>query len=741
MSSLPRLLPALIFLSGAGHAAWAGAESDAPRPRPAIEALAIDTAITVDGVLDEPAWREAPKGGGFLQRQPVEFAPASEPTEIQVAYTPKTLYVAVRAHDSEPERIVAGEMGLDRGLFRDDAIVLLFDTFHDRRNAYFIETNANSSRTDGLVTDEGRDFNVDWDTIWDVACKVDEGGWTAEFAIPFSSLRFDPRLDTWGFQVERSIKRKEEVTFWSPIGLDASLFRISQAGELRGLRDLDVGRNLRTTPFVTGSTSRRNDAAVSSSDDEFDGGLDVKWGVTDGLTLDLTVNTDFAETEVDEIQTNLTRFPLFFPEKRAFFLENSGIFQFGSELGPPVVPFFSRRIGIARDGRMVDLDYGARLAGRAGPWNLGLLGARTGSLTADPENGFDAVPENLWGVARLKRNVGERSFLGLIATHRDGDDGGSESVFGVDGNWKPTDRLDLFGYALTTTGESADGTEVDDADVWGGSVEYTADELSAYASVTEAGENWNPDLGFSFRNGFRNLEAEVTWRPRPDSEERARRIRNWLYQATVEYFENLEGRKESVFAEVNVLGYQFQSGDFLTLFPQHQFERLDEPFEISAGVVIPPGEYEWSRVGFVVRSSTSRPVYVDYFINGGDFFDGDRFRTRLLLGWRPGKRFRSTSTWDHNRVDLPGGSFEANVLRQRMELSFSPDLVINALIQASDASESLGLNLRLNWHYKPGSDLFVVYNHGWDLPDLDRFDDLASRSRQLVVKWTWAWQS
>ncbi len=270
---------------------------------------------------------------------------------------------------------------------------------------------------------------------------------------------------------------------------------------------------------------------------------------------------------------------------------------------------------------------------------------------------------------------------------------------------------------------------------------YTAGELSAWASVTEAGENWDPDLGFSFRNGFRNAEAELTWRPRPKSEQRARRIRNELYQATVEYFEDSAGDKESMFGEVNVLGYQFQSGDFLTLFPQYQFERLDEPFEISDGVVIPPGEYEWSRVGFVVRSSTSRPVNVDFFFNVGEFFDGDRFRTNLFVQWRPGKRFRSRTTWDHNQVDLPGGSFEANILRQRLEVSFSPDLVLNALIQASDASESLGLNLRLNWHYRPGSDLFVVYNHGWDLPDLDRFGDLSSRTRQLVIKWTWAGQS
>ena len=239
----------------------------------------------------------------------------------------------MRAHDRQPEDIIAGEMGLDVGIFRDDGIVLLLDTFHDQRNAYFFETNANSSRTDGLVTDEGRDFNIDFDTIWDVGAQIHDTGWTAEFAIPFASLRFDPESDIWGLQVRRYIKRKEELTFWSPLGLDADLFRMSQAGRIRGLRDLAVGRNLRVTPFLVGSASSVQNGPGGGDDEMLDAGLDVKWGVTDGLTLDLTVNTDFAETEVDEVQTNLTRFPLFFPEKRAFFLENSGIFQFGPKFG------------------------------------------------------------------------------------------------------------------------------------------------------------------------------------------------------------------------------------------------------------------------------------------------------------------------------------------------------------------------------------------------------------------------
>ncbi len=701
--------------------------------RPTLRALVIDPStpgtVVVDGVLDEVVWQQAERGGGFRQRQPVELAPATEPTEVQVAFDTETLFVAVRAFDREPERIIAGEMGLDVGIFRDDGVVLLLDTFHDRRNAYFFETNANSSRTDGLVTDEGRDFNTDWDTIWTVRSRVGADGWTAEFAIPLSSLRFDPDRDVWGFQVRRSIKRKEELTFWAPLGLDADLFRMSQAGTLTGLSGLQRSRSLRVKPFLVGTTASSSGGDAFGDGDELDAGLDVKWGITNGLTLDATINTDFAETEVDEVQTNLTRFPLFFPEKREFFLENAGIFQFGPGLGPFLRPFFSRRIGIAEDGRMVDLEYGARLAGRQGPWNIGLLGARTGALAADADAGFGAVPSNDWGVARVKRNLGERSFAGVFASHRAGSDGSWQRVLGADVNWKPDDRWRFWLFGADS--DDSEGTE--DAHTFGATAGYQSDHFRSTLVLWEIGENWDPDAGFIVRNGTRNYFLESTWEPRPAW----KGVRNTFHQFTVDYFEDLDGRKESVFVEFDIFGLTLLSGDFMTLFPHYRFERLDSPFEISDGVVIPAGEYSWNDIAFFITTPTSRPIDTDFSITYGDFFDGERLSTSLFLQWRPGKHFRTRTTWTHDEIDLPGGSFDTNVVRQRFEVSFTPDLVIHALIQASDASDDLGVNLRLNWHYRPGSDLFVVYNHAWDVPDLDA---LRSRGRQLIVKWTWAWQ-
>ena len=391
---------------------------ESPSTMPRLEALPVSEAIEIDGRLDEPVWSEAEVATDFVQREPDVFEPATEKTEIRIVYTPRMLYIGVRAFDSRPEEIVAREMGRDAALMRDDSIVFLLDTFHDHRNAYFFETNPTGSRTDGYVTDEGQDFSIEWDGVWWAAAQIDSEGWTAEIGIPFSTLRFDPKVDSWGLNVRRLVRRRNETVFWSPIGLDAELFRISRAGHLGGLTGLQQGLNLNIKPFVTGSTGESEE---NGAENDVDPGLDVKWGLTKGTSLDLTVNTDFAETEVDELQLNLTRFPLFFPEKREFFLENAGIFEFGTppvRRGPLFRLFFSRRIGISEEeGEEVPMDWGVRLSGKEGNWSLGFLDAQTGELVTDEES----VPKNNWAVARVKRNVGGRSTVGVMATRRHAD--------------------------------------------------------------------------------------------------------------------------------------------------------------------------------------------------------------------------------------------------------------------------------------------------------------------------------
>ena len=697
---------------------------------PSIEALRIDEPIQLDGVLDEATWQDAEAGNDFRQRQPEEFEPATEPTTIRVVYTADTLYIGVHAVDSEPDKVVGREMGRDVPIFNDDGIVILLDTFLDRRNAYFFETNPNSSRTDGYVTDEGRDFSIDWDGVWNVKSRRTHDGWTAEFAIPFRTLRFDPAQDTWGLQVRRIIKRKSEIDFWSPIGRDAGLFRLSQAGTLTGLRDLETGRNLRLKPYVTAShrEDRAADSSTSggdSSGDE-DAGLDLKWGITQGLALDVTLNTDFAETEVDEQQVNLTRFSLFFPEKREFFLENAGIFEFGPDLGPLLKVFFSRRIGLDA-GRQVDLETGVRLAGRQGPWSIGLLGARTGSLPADDGLGFDAVPETEWGTVRLKRNVGERSNLGIIATHRNAGGGDDNLVYGIDGEWKPTDRLGFWAFGTASAGPG------NESDGWAGGIggSYGGSYWSGSARLVEIEDSFDPQLGFTLRPGRRNLSADVEWEPRPDWEG----VRNLSFELEVDVFTK-DGKQETSMVALDLFGIDFDSGESLVSWATLSEERLFEPFEIYPGVVLAADSYEWYEIGIWGQTNAGRAWSVEGWAETGEFYSGDRFAHSLSLKWRPNRFFRARLDWRRNDIDLPEGDFVTNLWRSRIGVSITPDLTVDTLLQYNDAAEDVSVNLRFNWHYRPGSDLFVVYNHGWDAPGLG---DLMDRERQVIVKASFAW--
>jgi Domain of unknown function (DUF5916)/Carbohydrate family 9 binding domain-like len=332
-----------------------------PAERPRVAALAIAEPIRVDGVLDDAAWQQAEVAGNFIQREPAAGQPAAEPTEIRVAYTHSTLYVAIRAMAADPRDIVGEEMLRDGQLFRDDSVVVLLDTFNDDRNAYFFETNSNGARTDALVTDEGRDFNVQWDGVWEVVAQRNNEGWAAEIAIPFTTLRFDPRAETWGLQVRRLIRHRSQEVYWAPLPREVDLFRISLAGDLTGIRGLEPGLNLRLKPFGVATSADTADPigpVADTDEDDLKAGLDLKWGLSRTLTLDLTYNTDFAESEVDDQQINLTRFSLFFPEKREFFLENAGIFEFGfNSPGTPLLkPFFSRRLGIGPTGTVVPID-------------------------------------------------------------------------------------------------------------------------------------------------------------------------------------------------------------------------------------------------------------------------------------------------------------------------------------------------------------------------------------------------
>jgi len=716
----------LAILLAAGSTATGPAAAQHPNPPREIEALAITEPIQVDGKLDEEVWSRAKVGNGFTQREkPAEAA--TEPTEFMVAYTPTTLYIAFRCLDSRPEKIVAKEMEYDGRLFRDDSVIVMLDTFHDHRNGYFLETNPNGAILDALVTDEGRTLNSDWDGVWSAASRITPEGWTSEMAIPFATLRFDPQLDTWGFNIRRLVARTSEQSYWTQVGRDASLLRLSRAGHLTGLHGIEPALNLRIKPFSV--LSRADFFTNGTRDDDTALGVDFKWGIQRGLGLDLTYHTDFAEAEADDQQVNLTRFSLFFKEKREFFLENAGIFDVvpPSQLGgtPLLKLFHSRRIGIAPNGTPVPMQWGARLTGRTGDWSVGLLEASTEQLSQSRSGVAGGIPGDNWSVVRLKRNVGPRSTLGMIFTNREKTGGGFNMVFGLDEDWNPLPRLNVNTFYTSSQDPGASDWAGGASAVWSGQYWIWAME------TMEIGEQFNPEAGFLLRSGIRRYAPTLIYKPRP----KIRGLRNLQFDMQAEVITDLDDRLETLYSRFDLFGFVLDSEDQAQFFTEVNRDRLDAPFEIQPGIVIPTGEYDFVDAGFTYATSPTRSrYYASGALTAGQFYTGDRVSNVLTLGLRPSRYFRAETRWSYDKVDLPEGSFTANVWRQRLSVSLRPTISANAFLQYNDAADLLSLNLRLNWIYRPGADIFLVYNQNWIAPSLG---DRTTREHQVILKLTY----
>ncbi|HSK76241.1 MAG TPA: DUF5916 domain-containing protein [Thermoanaerobaculia bacterium] len=701
-------------------------------PRPSLAALKALEPIKLDGLLDEPVWQEAQAGTDFIQREPNPGQPATEATEVRVVYTDTALYIGIRALASDPGAVVAEEMQRDGALFRDDSVLVLLDTFNDNRNAYFFEVNPNGAFTDALVTDEGRDFNVQWDAVWRAVGKRTPEGWSAEMEIPFATLRFDPNQDTWGLQVRRLIRHKNEEVFWASIPLEAGLFRVSLAGELTGIRGPEPGLNLRIKPFAVGSASNFRTPTGRVSDDDLEAGLDIKWGLTRTTTLDLTYNTDFAEVEVDDQQINLTRFSLFFPEKRDFFLENAGIFEFGfNPPGTPFLkPFFSRRIGVSPFGTVVPMEWGARLTGRQGPWSFGLLDAQTDNY--DLPSPFFEQPEDNWGVVRVKRNVGQRSNIGMIFTNRDQEEGISNQVFGLDLNYNPNRYSNLSAF-VTRSATDIPFAGFENRDGWAGGARaaWQGPVTGVAFDFLQIDEGYEPSAGFLLRSDIRRYVPRFTYNPRPKTQGR---VRNYIYGVTGDVITDLDNETQTIEVGATLFGLRLQSEDAFSVFADHTVDRVPAAFSISPGVVVPAGEYTFNDAGITFATNNSRRFGVDGFVLAGEYYGGDRLSSAVTLGIRASRYLRSDTTWVYNDIELPGGAFTANIVRQRIGLSFSPTLFTNSYIQYNDLAELLSLNLRFNWLYRPGADLFIVFNQNWNAPS---FSDLSEGDREVILKFTY----
>ena len=685
--------------------------------RVTVRAVRIDEPPEVDGVLDETLYQTLAPISGFIQQDPDEGQPATEPTEVWLMFDARNLYISARCHDSQPSRIVANDMRRDgRNVSQNDNLSVVIDTFHDRRNGYEFLINSIGGAWDTQVTDE-RDANRDWNTVWIPRSRQDAQGWTVEMAIPFRSLRYrgsGPQV--WGINVRRNVRWKNELSYLSPVPRlygARGILRLSQAATLVGIEAPPASLNLEVKPYVAGSAK-----ADRSADPRFEndfvrnGGFDLKYGLTPSLTADFTYRTDFAQVEDDDQQVNLTRFNLLYPEKREFFLEGQGIFAFGgaptgatstTSTAPATVPvlFFSRRIGLSGN-LAVPIEAGGRLTGRAGGYSIGVLDIQTGSSRAA------GAPATNFGVVRVKRDILRRSYVGFIATRRSpaARDEDENVVAGVDANVWLFQNVNLLGYFA---GTRTPGLRGDDHS-YRARFDYDADLFGLQVERLAAARHFNPEVGFMRRTDFIEHLAQVRVSRRPTG---WRAVRKFNYEAALDYVTDGERRLENRQARIGVRT-DMQSGDTWSVAYTRDFEFLAEPFDIVPGRQVPGGAYHSPTVRGAYTLGTQRRVSGEIGVAHGRFYGGDRtdlsYRGRAELSQRlsvePGISF--------NWVDLPTGSFTATLVSTRSTFTFSPRMLVAALVQYNSTSHSLTTNVRYRWEYAPGSELFVVYSDGRD---------------------------
>jgi hypothetical protein len=724
-----------LTLGLAGALAPAATAAQAAPGADSLRALRLDAEqageLRLDGLLSESFWSRAPVAGNLRQREPLEGAPASEITEIRVAYDERALYVGIVARDGDPDRIVARLLQRDRvmspagfggiGFAGDDGVALLLDPFHDHRNGVLLATNPNGAQYDALVSDEGGQINSDWRGVWEVSSTRTPDGWSAEFQIPWQTLRYPADGRAWGFNVFRMVQRTQEEMLWRSWEREGGGFhRVSRAGHLLGLEDLPrAGLNLEAKPFVLAGVTQRLDPASGErpSDGEADIGLDLKSEIRPGLVLDLTVNTDFAQVEVDDQQVNLTRFDLFFPEKRDFFLENAGTFEFGQRgfFGPPpYLMFFSRRIGIGSGGE-VPLLGGARLSGRVGAQTVGLL-----TVATDEVSGSE---RELFSVVRVKRDVGGSNHLGAMVTDRRGD-GPVNTVAGVDGQFylHPTLILDGFAAKSFTEGPGGDGSAYQASldfttDLWGGFAQFFTVEPEAVARA-----------GFITRTDVRQSQLSLRRRVRPTFLD----LRRVDLRVSGEYLSTVGGRFQDYETSVS-LSPTWNAGDDLNVDWTQGETQVDEPFALADSLPVPAGRYATDRWSLRAGTSGARSWTLSVNAQAGDFFGGDLRTFGGSLTVAPSPSLAVTGGFDRNRVEVPSGSFVADITTLRAVWALSTRVTTNALVQYNSLSEDVIANVRFNVIHRPGSDVYLVFTEARGVEG----DRWALADRGLVLKLTY----
>ncbi len=672
-----------------------------------IKAIRIDTPPTIDGHVNEPVWDEAFAVEEFYQREPYEGQPVSKKTIFLTCYDANNIYFAVKCWD-DPKKITAKEMARDVSLGKDDRIQIILDTYLDKRNGYWFQIGPRGSIGDALVSENGAVLNKEWDGLWTGKAKITDWGWEAEMAIPFKTMGFDKESTQWGIKFIRNIVNSLEASYWPVANLNAHRFQVSDAGILDGIENITQGIGLDIAPYlVTGLNTKRGE----KNDPKLTGGIDLFYQITPGLKSSLTINTDFAETEVDDRQINLTRFNLHYPEKRDFFLDGASNFKFGidgddtSPVAKSIIPFFSRRMGLDSMGGPIPINIGAKLTGQINNWNLGMM-----YINDAREDGI-----NNFSVARVSRNIGKQSSVGIIGTYGNALNNETNLVVGADmklstSTFQGNKNASFILFGLKSNTKEFQGNDVS----WGSQVVYPNDFIKARLGYHQIGKNFVAGLGFVPRTNIRESYGELKFGPRPNKWG----IMQIEFGGSFDYITNFETNDlETREFEIQPLGIRFLSGEKISYSLVSQYDMLVKDFNIFEDFVIPKGTYEWWLQQVKLETKGARNVWGEASYRFGDFYNGKRNDIKMMVNWKVAVPFFIGGTVTRNNITLPDGSFNANIFQVNANVLFSPNLTFYNYLQYDNKSNSAGWQARVQWIIKPGNEIILAWTSNFNKPE------------------------
>lgn len=704
-----------------------------------FQAVRVANRPVIDGVIDEAVWQEANVVADFHQIRPGDGTPPTERTELYVIYDDDAMYIAARMFDSEPHLIAAPTIRHGQGLGSDDRLVVILDPFNSRRAGYRFETNLNGVRHDALYQTTSS-FQIDWNTIWDVATSIDGNSWVAEMEIPFKSLPFDPSLDTWGFNFGRGIRRRGEEVAWVS---QNRTYNPGFSGQITGLSGMDPGVGLDVVPSMT--VNRRREYDPTGKDTAYEPSLDAFYRLTPTLNAALTLNTDFSATEVDNRQVNLTRFNLFFPEKRDFFLNDSDLFQFGNISGMAggnnatsggsrenARPYFSRNLGLSSNGEPVDIQYGGRISGRLGRWNIGTL--------AIHQDETDTVAASDLFIARMSANVLEDSSIGFIYTDGDPKSNLNNSVVGTDFQYVNNNFLGNRIFQADGWYQVSDtpGLSGDDASFGFGMRIPSATGIRSRIGFKEVQRNFNPAMGFVNRSNIRDYTADIGYTYFLNSE----RLQSVFAGIDAQRIDVIDGGLQSETVAFRLMELQTTANDNFSIAYNTNKEVVARPFtvyrESDRQVVIQPGSYDFDETQFSIRTAGQRRFATQFSYLTGDFYNGDRTNINSQLSWNQSRYFTMTVSYDWNDIELPQGDFITRLSSLSTQVAFSSTLYWINLLQYDNISEELGINTRLQWIPRAGQEGFIVLNY--NMQDTDKDNRFESAYSDLSVKFRYTFR-